>query len=51
MFIVSSTDVGLTWEKEYELVTGKDLREPFFLEANIALATKQGPPYYAAAPQ
>jgi len=34
MFIVSSTDFGKTWEKEYELHTGKDLREPYFLEVN-----------------
>ena len=32
MFIVSSIDGGVTWEKEYELETSKDLREPFFLE-------------------
>ena len=34
MFIVSSTDFGKTWEKEYELHTGKDLREPYFLEVS-----------------
>ena len=37
MFIMSSTDDGITWEKELDKNFGRDAREPWLLEINGTL--------------
>lgn len=34
LYIASSLDDGVTWEKEHEIYLATDVREPYFLEIN-----------------